>query len=96
VNSLLALERELFAEVVRLKRGVVDQAVYNKLINDPNSSLKTRLHPNLESNVLTFGEVPDDKFRIDGDAVYVNERKPAVLHQFDRVPAVDAMIARTI
>lgn len=96
VPSLLALERKLFAEIVRLKRGVVDQAVFNMLINDPAFPIKTQLHPNLESNVLTFGEVPDDKFQIGDSAVYVNTRLPAVLHQFDRVPAVDAMVARTL
>ena len=95
VASVLQLERKLFAEIVRLKRGVVDQAVYNKLLNDAAQPMTAQFHHNLESNVLTFGEVPDDRFRVDADAVYVNTRLPAVLHQFDRVPAIDAMIART-
>jgi len=96
VGSLLQLERAIFQEIVRLKRGVVDQAVFNKLINDPAQPFKTRLHRNLQSNVLTFGEVPDDKFQVTADSVYVDTHLPAVLHQFDRVPVVNQMIDRRL
>ena len=96
VASLLTLERAIFNEIIRLKRGVVDQAVFNKLINEPAWPVPTQFHSNLESNVLTFGEVPGDRYRVDAAAVYVAARLPAVLHQFDRVPAVNAMVERTL
>lgn len=96
VDSLLQLERALFQEIVRLKRGVVDQAVFNKLINDPSQPFKTRLHRNLRSNVLTFGEVAESKFQVAANAVYVEGHLPAVLHQFDRVPVVNQMVDRSL
>jgi len=96
VDSLLLLERAIYREIVRLKRGVVDQAVFNKLINDPAPPFKTRLHRNLQSNVLTFGEVAAEKFQVTADSVYVHGHLPAVLHQFDRVPAVNEMVDRSL
>jgi hypothetical protein len=96
VGSLLQLERQLFHEIVRFKRGVVDQAVFNKLINDPAQPFKTRFHRNLESNVLTFGDGAADTFRVTADSVCVDTHLPAVLHQFDRVPAVNQMVDRIL
>jgi hypothetical protein len=93
VNSLLALERALFDEIVRLKRGAIDQAIFNMLINQESQNFQTKLHPNLHSNVLTFGEVPDEKFQVVGGEVRVGSHIPAVLHQFDRVAAVNEMLS---
>ncbi len=96
VASLLALERAVFDDIVRLKRGVVDQAVFNKLINDPAQPFKTVFHRNLHANVLTFGDVAEDRFQLAGNSVCVDGHLPAVLHQFDRVAAVNGMIDRTM
>jgi hypothetical protein len=92
VPSLLGLERAMFSEIVRLKRGVVDQAVFNMLINRPHQKFETVFHRNLHSHVLTFGDVPAESFRIAGDRVVVDDHLPAVLHQYDRVPSVLQML----
>lgn len=94
VQSLLQLERAMFAEIARVMRGVVDQVIFNKLINFPDKSFKVKIHQNGLSNVLTFGGVSDHKFQIVGDHVFIDGHLPAVLHQYDRVPTVSELIDR--
>ncbi len=85
-------------EEVRRQRGGlrlkgIDQGIHNSLVwgGRPQGS---QIHQNGE-HVLTLGIASGESFRIDSDQVVLPDgRVPAVLHQWDRHPALKALVRR--
>jgi len=86
---------EIAACAVRLRTVLIpiwDQAYHNKLLRLDAPHLITPMP--WRSDLATVGEVPTEQLRLESDGrVSVGGIIPAILHQYDRHPAISAAIA---
>ncbi|MBW4442719.1 MAG: hypothetical protein KME10_16090 [Plectolyngbya sp. WJT66-NPBG17] len=73
---------------------VIDQVIHNKLtyLDLPKSFVK--VHSNTCGIVLTLGEMSDNAYEVVNQQVRLNDQVVSVLHQYDRVPSLKAMIEK--
>ena len=79
-------------EILLHRFNVIDQVIHNKLayLDLPKSFVK--VHSNFSGLVLTLGEMSEDAYEVVDRQVKLNGEIVPVLHQYDRVPNLNAMI----
>lgn len=90
LKYLSLMEQDILARTFK----VIDQVIHNKLtyLDLPKSFVK--IHPNTCGIVLTLGEMPEDGYEVVNQQVKVNDQVVSVLHQYDRIPRLKAMVEK--
>lgn len=92
--AVIKLLHAMVRHVLAHKRGGIDQAILNFILANEFRAEELVVHENLGPTVLTLGDVPNGVFRLQGDEVRVGDHVPAILHQYDRVSDVQAVVHR--
>jgi hypothetical protein len=69
-----------------LDQGALNYLFYTGALDD----LDPVVHPNVDGGVLTIGMCSPSSWSFEAGSVMVNGEKPPVVHQYDRVPALNA------
>jgi hypothetical protein len=81
-------------EIIKYRATPLDQAMHNKLVHLVIEERGIKRHPNVSGCVLTLAGMGTSEYEVVGDDVRVRGRLVPILHQYDRVPALDALLTR--
>jgi hypothetical protein len=79
-------------EILKRTFNVIDQVIHNKLVYLDLPKASVKVHSNAAGIVLTLGEMDDRAYEVVDRQVRLNGRTVPVLHQYDRIPKLKAMI----
>jgi hypothetical protein len=81
-------------EIILHRATPLDQAIHNKLVHLDIEANEMRRHSNVSGCVLTLAGTGAAEYEVVGDEVRVKGRLVPILHQYDRVPELAALLTR--